>query len=114
VDLKDGTHCASVPEAWIYLQYKKEGKQLLHDQSYGGELSSYRYDFYLINENTYVEVTSYSNNFHGYYKKHTYVNYLRGIVKKRRYVEKVLHAKFEFIQFEPNHSQRKEVLKNRK
>jgi hypothetical protein len=114
VDLKDGTHCDSVPEAFMYLKYIKEGRSFLHNKSYGGELASYKYDFYFIDTNTYVEVTSYHNNFHGYYKKGQYVSYLRKIVKKRKYVKNVLNANFEFIQFTPNRSQRKEVLNNRK
>ena len=114
VDLKDGTHCDSVPEAFIYLQYKKENKRFLHNKSYGGILSAYKYDFYLIDTNTYIEVTSYDNNFHGYYQKSQYIRYLRNIVKKRRYVRDVLRANFEFIQFIPNRKQRHEVLKNRK
>lgn len=114
VELKDGTHCDSVPEAFIYLKYQKENRRFLHNQSYCGRLKNYKYDFYLIDENTYVEVTSYDSHFRGYYKRAQYVSYLRKIVKKRRYVRDVLGAKFEFIQFTPTRSQRREVQKNRK
>ena len=103
-----------MPEAFIYLQYKKEKKKFFHDKKYGGELKNYRYDFYLIEENTYVEVTSYDNKFRGYCTREHYGKYLRKIVKKRRYVTNVLKARFKFIQFTPNRSQRREVLKNRK
>jgi hypothetical protein len=112
VNLKDGTCCASVPEAIIYLQYKKEKKKFLHNKKYGGTLKNSRYDFYLIEENTYVEVTSYGDRFSSHFTKERYIEYLRKIVKKRRYVENVLKAKFQFIQFTPNRHQREEVLKN--
>ena len=95
VILKDGECCSSVPEAYLYLQYKKQGLKFKHDKKYGSGMGRCRYDFYFPDTNKYVEVTSFHKNYKRYY------SYLRNIVKKRRYVE-AKNANFEFIQFVPS------------
>jgi hypothetical protein len=90
VRLEDGTICASMVEAYFYLCYKEMGIKFKHDCCYGGIKK--RYDFFLIDENKYVEVTAYNSSYI------RYISYLRNIVFKKRYVKNILKANFEFIQ----------------
>ena len=66
-----------------------ENKNFLHNKNYPKNDS--RYDFYLVDENKYVEVT-------GYTKKTCkwWFSYLRKIVEKRKYALNFLKASFEF------------------
>ena len=108
VVLKNGALCNSLPEAIKYIEYKKKKLIFEHNKIYHIKLGKCRYDFFLPLENKYVEVTSYDNNNLG--PQHgRYFRYLRNIVKKRRFVQKVLKAKFEFIQFTPTRKQLMEV-----
>jgi hypothetical protein len=91
ITLKDGTHCDSMSEAYMYIKYIGNGKEFIMHYRYGEEMGRSKCDFYFPRENKYVEVTGYHKN------SKNYINYLRGIVKKKRYVLK-LGAKFEFIQ----------------
>ena len=83
IHLIDGTICDSLVEAYFYLKYKEKNINFKHDGLYGKKLGKRRYDFYLIDENKYVEVTSFGlksdNSFYG-----SYISYLRNIVKKKR------------------------------
>lgn len=57
-------------------------------------LEKSRYDFFIPNENKFVEVTGYNNRWSGwnlYYSK---------IIRKKKYVENYLQARFEFVQYE--------------
>jgi len=103
VTLHGNILCDSVPEAYMYLEYEKKGIRFRHNGTYGRAIGRCRYDFYLPEENRYIEVTSFSRaNNHSFAQ---YFGYLRNIVSKRRFVEKVLGAKFEFIQFTPSKEQ---------
>jgi hypothetical protein len=59
---------------------------------YGKRMRRREYDFYLIGNNTYIEVTSFKNGSLGT----PWITYLRNIVHKKHYVENVLKANFEF------------------
>lgn len=98
VELKDGTICDSIAEAFVYLAYVSEGKKFLHNRRYGDGIGKKRYDFYLVDENKYVEVTRFGNKSDGLIGVGGYFRYLRGIVEKKIFVKNVLGAKFEFIQ----------------
>jgi hypothetical protein len=104
--------CSSIVEAYMYLEYKTKGFKFYHNRLYDKRLGKYRYDFYLINENKYVEITSFSKEDN--YSMHQYISYLRKIVEKKRFVENVLGAKFEFIQFLPSIEQIIFVRKHQK
>jgi len=98
----DGEVFASWVEAAVYLELKRQGKRFRHNQPYGG-LGRARYDFYLIDENCYIEVTGYDRSVPWWSK------YLRRIVRKKRYVENVLHGKFTFINRLCTKSERQEL-----
>jgi len=91
VVLKGNIVCASIIEAYYYLKYKQEGKKFIHNKKYVG-FGAHRYDFYLLNENKYIEVTSYNQ------KWKYWSEYYANIKNKQKYVENKLKAKFEFIQ----------------
>jgi len=90
------------------LKYKARGVEFVHGGKYGSAIGNRRYDFYLVDENKYVEVTSFNKNSMGI----RWMSYLRNIVLKKKYVEKVLKSHFEFIQFTPILSQILFVKKN--
>lgn len=108
VILKHGIACDSLPEAIICLNYIENGIKFLHNKRYHKDFGKYRYDFYIPQENKYVEVTAFRINS----KTVNYFTYLRKIVKKKRFVENVLKAKFEFIQFTPTKDQIDKVREN--
>ena len=108
--LKNGVVCDSFPEAYMYLQYKKSQIKFIHNKKYGNIMGNRRYDFYLVNDNKYIEVTSFNKNS----INKSWVAYLKNIVIKKQYVEKILGAKFQFIQFVPSGSQVNFVRKNMK
>jgi len=108
--LGDGAICASVPEAYMYLQYQKAGIKFLHNGFYNQEEMNLRYDFYLPDKNRYIEVTSYNASAHGYMKQ-IWPEYIHGIGIKREYATNVLGAKFSFVQFSPNTRQKSYVKK---
>jgi len=99
--------CNSIPEAYKYLEYKNSGIKFKHNKMYDQRFGRHRYDFYIIEENKYIEITSFGKN-NNYGRSH-YIRYLREIVKKKKFVENVLKAKFEFIQFTPTTQQIKMV-----
>ena len=105
--LKDGTSCDSITEAYFYLKFdKKYGHgNFLHNKKYGG-LGNKRYDFYIPNENRYIEVTGFNN------RSRNYFSYLRNIVSKKKYVEEQLNANFEFIYRRLSYRDRKFVESN--
>jgi hypothetical protein len=107
--LKDGTHCDSIVEALFYLQYKKARINFKHHGMYGGKMGKRKYDFYLIDDNKYVEVTSFGKN-----NCMNWNEYIKNINNKGKYVRKILKAKFEFIQLVPNAKQTKYVKANSK
>lgn len=92
VKLKNGTVCDSWVEAYLFLQYKNKGVRFKYNKLYGKPMGKRRYDFYLIDENKYVEVTSFKSGSIGI----SWFKYLKNIVVKKKYVEKVLNAEFEF------------------
>lgn len=93
IKLKDGTTWDSKTEAYQYICLKESGKKFVHHGSYGGELGKNYYDFYIPEENKYIEITSFRKDSINV----DYRLYLRNIAKKKHYVENVLNAKFEFI-----------------
>ena len=88
--LKDGTVCSSKTEAYLYIKLRGQ-KTFLHNKKYP-LLGSCRYDFYIPEENKYIEVTSYNKK-----RCKWWFAYLRKIVKKRNHVKNTLKANFEFI-----------------
>ena len=114
ISLKDGSHFRSKPEALTYIKFKESGMDVECEQQYpiandGTDLGRSRYDFYLPNLNTYVEVTSFNNKSWPYY-----YSYLRGICTKKQFVEKKLNANFMFIQLSPtlNEAQKGKLRKH--
>ena len=112
--LKDGTVCDSTVEAYFYLKLKRKYPDLLHHVHYpkhGKRNIGLRIaDFYIPSQNKYVEVTSFRKNDYLSYK--IYKDYSRNIRLKKNYVEKVLNAKFEFIQMNLGSRQTAFVRKN--
>lgn len=99
--LKSGRTCDSIIEAYLYLMLKNKKEKFIYGGRYGGILGKRRYDFYLPNENLYIEITSYKNKW-----KH-WKNYYKNISYKRSVVTKKMHAKFKFIQMDVT----KEIIK---
>lgn len=105
VTLKDGTHWDSIPEAYLYLVYKEEGKNFLPHVKYGSGMGASICDFYFPEENKYVEVTSFDKD------SHNYESYLKVIERKRKFITDK-NAIFEFIQLVVNKRIKDFVLKN--
>ena len=108
--LKNGDMCDSMVEAVKYIEFSKNDVKFIFHKKYDG-LGRHKCDFYIINDNKYVEVTGFTKK--SLFKKPgMYFRYLRKIVKKKRYTENILHASFEFIQFVPTPKQIKSVREN--
>ena len=90
--LKDGTEHDSLTEAYFYLKFKKQGKNIIQHGNYKG-LGNFKFDFYFPEENTYVEVTGFGIRWAKIWTK-----YIQKIRKKKDYVEKKLGAIFLFKQ----------------
>ena len=107
--LEDGAVCSSLTESYYYLCLIKKGmvngKDFLHNKIYSDEFGTKRYDFYLIKEKKYIEVTGYNSNW-PYWKE-----YLKNIRKKRSYVKKI-GFKFEFVSLCLNQDQINLVREN--
>lgn len=96
VRLRDGRGFPSYCEAFVYLKLKELDLDLVHNNRYNdGEstLGKSRYDFYLKDCNTYIEVTGYQHTWKHWNK------YSSNIEKKKRYVESI-GANFVFIEIE--------------
>ena len=89
--MDDGAICDSYVEAYIYLKYKSEGIDFLHNKYYGKDFGLKRYDFYIPSLNKFVEVTGYNDKW-WYWEA-----YRAKIENKRKYAESI-GASFEFIQ----------------
>lgn len=103
IKLKDGTMWDSKTEAYFYLQLKKSGKKFLYNGKYKG--LNKRYDFYLPEDNKYIEITA----FHKNSRNVNYAKYMRNIVIKKRHVENNLKSNFEFIQIKLSRSKEEEL-----
>ena len=86
-----GTRFGSYLEAVFFIRYTLAGVSFLHNKEYGKELGKKRFDFYLTQENRYIEVSSFCSSFLEWDK------YIQGIEKKKDYVENKLLAHFEFV-----------------
>ncbi len=104
VILKDGFIADSKAEAIWYLKLKKEGINFISHKKYG--IGWFKCDFYLPDENKYLEITSYNN------KIRWWDAYIKKIADKKEYVEKILCAKFEFIQYTPTYKDYKFLREN--
>jgi len=89
--LKNGIFCSSKAEAYYCIFLEENNVKYLHDQIYPGADLKIRYDFYLVDKNTYVEVTSYNETNCRWWK-----NYYEKILYKKNFVEGKLHANFMF------------------
>jgi len=109
IELIDGTCLDSMVEAWYYLMFKNNGINFKINKRYPTWKRKFRYDFYIPEINTYIEVTSYSSkDSRGSF---SYISYLRKIVKKKRFVQS-LGANFQFIQKVLTKEERMFVNKN--
>lgn len=87
----DGEICGSSIEAFYYLKLKEANVVFEHDKKYPGHSRKIRFDFYIPDQNKYMEVTTFS-------PQYRYWNaYIKNIESKREYVEKELKSNFEFI-----------------
>lgn len=100
--LNNGVVCASMIEAYYYLEFSIKGLidgiDFLHDRKYAEINPQYidimgkmRYDFYFPKENEYLEVTSYTSG------AERWVDYFSTIALKSQYVRDILECKFKFI-----------------
>lgn len=108
----DGTACDSITEAYYYLHLKNKGIKFIHNKRYPNCADKKRFDFYIPSENKYIEVTGFDKR----YRKLTpeiHKEYLNKIENKRIFVEKVLCAKFEFLEIRLSKAQILMVLNNR-
>ena len=100
IKLDNDLYFDSIAEAYYYLKYLKDNKKFLYNKEYpkckNESIGRSRYDFYIINENKYVEVTGYNSRWK------EWCQYMDKINRKKHYVENVLGANFEFIQLEIN------------
>ena len=93
-ELYNGEFCDSLIETFYYVMYEQNNVKFLHDQKYKKSLL-YRYDFHLLESNTFVEVTSFSESQN--YGEEQYGAYMKRINRKRDIVES-LGGIFVFIQ----------------
>ncbi len=104
--MADGEACDSLIEAFYYLDYKNSNLNFFHDKNYPFFMAGrYRYDFYLPDDNTYVEVTSFTEKSrHGkaYYEK----------IKHKKDMVLANGGKFEFVCKALSMSERKHVEQN--
>lgn len=105
ITLKDGTYCDSLTEAFHYLTLKSKRVTFLHNKPYPG-LGKSKFDFFIPDENKYIEVTGFDPGFR------KWACYKKNVDRKREHVESVLKAKFEFICFRLNRTQLKLVRSN--
>lgn len=114
--LKDGTKWDSIPEAYMYLKYRKMGLKMMFHGLYGGKMGRCKYDFYFPDQNKYVEITSYpkTTKYLSSYMMKIVCEYNKIISKKKKYVEKDLGANFELIRFIPTMRQANLVKRNSK
>jgi len=107
VALKDGTSFASLSEAYYYLKHiKPKYKRIQFNKGYGKGMGKRRYDFYLPQINTYIEVTGFAKT------NEKWGEYYKNIDKKKKYVEDVLKANFKFVQLKLTNKQILYVRKN--
>jgi hypothetical protein len=100
--LKDGTVCDSKVEAYYYLSLINQGLvkgvdfkhngYYCQEQDHFNEFGKIRYDFYLIKQNKYIEITSFTKEFN------KWVEYFCNVLYKYQFVNIVLGDHFEFIQ----------------
>jgi hypothetical protein len=105
VVLNNGIICDSIIEAYYYLKYKECQLNFLHNKLYG-DIGKHRYDFYLIDYDKYIEVTSYNKNWTNWNK------YKKTIDMKKEYVENKLRSQFQFIREDLNRKQINYVRNN--
>lgn len=107
IKLRNGVFCQSIIEAYYYIMFSKKKIRFLYNKKYGGnkKFKNRRYDFYLPEENKYIEVTSYDKGW-----KH-WKMYYKKIVEKRKYVENILNANFVFISRQLLHDEIELVIK---
>jgi hypothetical protein len=85
-----GEKLGSLLEAAIYLQFKQDGIDFLHNKEYPG-FGRKRYDFYVPSSNKYIEVSSFQKD------SCVWEAYCKRIAEKKAHVENNLKATFEFI-----------------
>jgi len=89
IELKNGTICDSLVEAYYYLELRNKNVKFKNHVSIG--LGRCTCDFYIPSTNKYIEVT-------GYTKQWKYWGiYYKNILRKKKHVTKKLKAKFEFV-----------------
>ena len=104
IELKDGTICDSLVEAYYYLKFKKQKIKFSHHINIG--LGRHNCDFYIPSLNKYIEITSYSKQWK-YWKK-----YYKNILRKKKYIKNKLKADFEFVQISLTLKQTQYVRQN--
>ena len=96
IELKDGTVWDSMTEAYVYLKFKKRGFKIEPHKKYGKTIGKSVCDFYLVDYNTYIEITSFNKDdvlpVLDFWK-----NYLKKIDKKEKFTKEILKANFRFI-----------------
>ena len=105
--LKNGMVFKSIPEEYVYIQFKKLNYDVEHNKRYPG-LKRKRYDFYSAKDNLYIEVSSFNDRWRFWNE------YINKIEEKRIYVEKTLKAKFLFIHLDITSKDRIDVKKHQK
>jgi hypothetical protein len=102
INLTNGYSFKSKVEAFIYISKYKNNSDVICQKKHG----KYIFDFFIISENKYVEVTS-------FYPDWKYWNkYWNRIKRKKEYIEKIVGAKFEFIQYKMTESDYRILLNN--
>ena len=92
----DGTVWDSITEAYVYLKFKNKGFKIEPHKKYGKKIGKSICDFYLVDYNTYVEITSFSEN-NSLPILNFWKDYLKRIDKKEKFVKEILKANFRFI-----------------
>lgn len=112
IELLDGQCVDSLIEAWYYLLLRDNGIKFELNKKYNNSnlgFGQHRFDFYIPEINTYIEVTSFLENMK--HKKFSIVKYLKNIVKKKRLVISN-GANFQFIQKNLNRAEKRYVFEN--
>lgn len=90
IELKNGMLFDSLLEIRYYLWLVEQNIEFKYNQCYN-DSTKLRYDFYLVKDNKYIELTSFSKKYDIYFQ------YLRKIVRKKKIAQQ-MNAGFEFIQ----------------
>ena len=108
IEFKNGQCFDSFIDAWYYLFLKNNNIVFQYNKKYNIDGKNHRFDFYIPETNTYIEVTGFYKSLK--YKSFNFIGYLRNVAMKKKYVLSI-GANFKFIQKILNRKEKQYILK---